>query len=282
MDDHLIWPDQVPAEGSAREGFLALLQTPEPDLCEAALWIAAESYPGLDIPRYLDAIDGLAEEARGAISDEADPAALCRELTAFFHGPAGFRGNGEAYYDARNSFLNEVMDRRLGIPISLAILWIGLAQRLGHAAEGVSFPGHFLAKLGPHVIDVYGGQVLGDEQCEALLQRSAGPDARFDPRLLNGAKARPILARMLANLKQIHVRARDFEAALACSDRIVALLPDEALEWRDRGLLYRQLDCYGPALRDLERFVAIAHGSEEAKALDPVLRDLRSRRQTLN
>lgn len=269
----------------ARERFLELAELPEDhlDLCEAALWIAAESCAPLDVDAHLRLIDELADgasrQASGASARERAGA-----LVSYLHGDRGFRGNQQDYYDPRNSYLNEVLERRVGIPISLAILWVGVANRLSLPAAGVAFPGHFLAVTleEPVAVDAFHGRVLGPEECDELLKQMAGPEARFDERMLTPAPARRVLARVLANLKQIHVRNQAWDEALRCSERILLLLPDEALELRDRGLLYRALECFRPALQDLESFVALAPDSEEARALHPVLADLRSRASNLN
>ena len=269
---------------AARERFQELVAEPEAqlDLCEAALWIAAEICM-LDVDAELRRIDELADGAAGA-QNAHEVEARARALVSYLHEDLGFRGNAQDYYDPRNSYLNEVLDRRLGIPISLSILWVGLANRLDLPAAGVSFPGHFLATTleEPVVVDAFNGRVVDHEECAELLRRSAGPSAQLDERMLTPTSAHHVLARVLNNLKQIHVQGQAWEQALRCSERILLLLPNEALELRDRGLLYRALDCYRPALQDLEAFVAMAPESEEARALHPVLADLRSRATRLN
>ncbi len=270
---------------AARDAFLEVVAGPESDLdlCEAALWIAAESCAPLDVGAQLGRIDALAEAAADAArGGGSEDRALA--LVSYFHRELGFRGNAQDYYDPRNSYLHDVLERRLGIPITLSILWVGLANRLDLPSAGVSFPGHFLATTLEDgvVVDAFHGRLVGPAECGELLQRTGTPGARFDERLLTPAPARQVLARMLSNLKQIHVQQRAWEEALRCSERILVLLPDEALELRDRGLLYRALDCYGPALHDLEAFVALAPESEEARALHPVLADLRSKSTRLN
>ncbi len=270
----------------ARERFRELARAPEErlDLCEAALWIAAESCAPLDVEAHLRRVDELAEDAARADGGGASTEERARALVSFLHTDQGFRGNANDYYDPRNSYLNEVLERRLGIPISLSILWVGIANRLSLPAAGIAFPGHFLATTleDAVVVDAFHGRVLGPDDCGELLRQNAGPRARFDERMLQPAPARRVLARVLSNLKQIHVRNQAWDQALRCSERILLLLPDEALELRDRGLLYRALDCFRPALQDLEAFVALAPDSEEARSLHPVLADLRGRASNLN
>jgi len=273
----------------ARERLLAVARLPadQVDLCEAALWIAAEARPPLPVARYLERVDRLAERARPALSGAASAVERATRLVDFLYREEGFAGNSDDYYDARNSYFDQVLDRRTGIPITLSILWIGVAQRLNLDAAGVAFPGHFLARLetpgeAAVLVDAFHGRVVGIPECEELLQRALGQPTRFDARLTRPAPPREILARVLRNLKQIHVRTEAFEAALRCSEGILALQPEDPLELRDRGLLYRALQCYGPALRDLERFVALLPDGEQAAALRPVLADLRRRARTLH
>ena len=275
-----------PSPDAAREQFARIAADPDDsvELCEAALWIAAESCAPLDVAGHLATIDSLAQRASAQIPDAEDPEARGRALVHFLHDEAGFRGNAADYYDPRNSYLNEVLERRVGIPITLSILWIGLAHRLGLDAHGVGFPGHFLAALdgGSLLVDPCHGRVVSAAECEKLLAEASGGRARFDPSLLSPTPPRQVLARVLTNLKQIHLRREAWQDALACSERILLLLPDEVFELRDRGLLLRALECFGPALRDLERFVSLMPRSEEATALAPVLADLRKRSALLN
>lgn len=273
----------------AREQLLAVARLPadQVDLCEAALWIAAEARPPLPVAHYLERVDRLAERARRALAGTAGAAQHAARLIDFLYREEGFEGNSDDYYDARNSYFDQVLERRTGIPITLAILWIGVARRLDLNAAGVAFPGHFLARLDapgePAVlVDAFHGRVVGTPECEELLQRALGQPTQFDERLARPAPPREILARVLRNLKQIHVRTEAFEAALRCSEGILALQPEDPLELRDRGLLYRALECYGPALRDLERFVALLPDGEAAESLRPVLADLRRRVRKLH
>jgi len=280
--------DETLERERARERLLASVARPrdQVDLCEAALWIAAEARPPLDVPRYLARIDSLAEEA-GAELGAVDAATGAAGLARFLHVEKGFTGNAEDYFDARNSYLDQVLERRTGIPITLSILWVGIARRLGLNAAGVSFPGHFLARVdnpdgNPIVVDAFHGRLLAPHECEARWEQAAGHPARFDPSMVRAAPPREVLARVLRNLKQIHAQRGELESALRCSEGILALQPEDAVELRDRGLLFRALGCYGPALRDLERFATQLPPGEDAEALRPILADLRRRARTLH
>jgi len=209
------------------------------DLAEAALLIAQEEYPTLDVDYYLGRLDALAAEAGNRLRSGLLPAEAVARLNHFLFVEQRFRGNNEQYYDARNSYLNEVLDRRTGIPIALSIVYIGVAQRLDLPVYGVSFPGHFLVKYAsaPEIlIDPFFGKVISTDECADRLTAIYGPSAKLDPRLLVAARPRDILTRMLSNLKQIYVEQHDLLRALACVDRILLLAPDTPRELRDRGV----------------------------------------------
>ncbi|HUI26259.1 MAG TPA: tetratricopeptide repeat protein [Candidatus Kryptonia bacterium] len=255
-----------------RERFAELAQVPDEriDLAEAALLIAAEAYPDLDINAYLNRLDALAQEARAFLGSASSDVERIERLNQFLFVEKGFVGNQKRYYDRRNSFLNEVLDRHTGIPITLSVVYIEVARRLGLPVQGVGFPGHFLAKyVGDEeiIIDAFFGQVLTERDCRERLQSVLGPEASFDRRYLRSATPREILVRMLGNLKQVHIKAEEFEAALSCCDRILMLTPAAPQEIRDRGLLYQRLECYGAALADLERFLQLAPNDETADTI---------------
>lgn len=258
----------------ARERFAAMVGGPDAaiDLGVAALLIAAEAYPGLDVDRYIGVLDALAADVQRALHGSADDAARVRRLVHALAVERRFLGNRDDYYDRRNSFLNDVLDRRTGIPITLALVYVEVARRLGLAVVGVGFPGHFLAKHAGDtelIIDPFHGQILTLEQCAERLRSMAGEDVALAPGHLRAATAREILVRMLRNLKQVYLQARDPAAALGCSERILLVQPDLAAELRDRGLLYIQLGWYPAARADLDRFLALAPDDPTA----PIVRD---------
>jgi regulator of sirC expression with transglutaminase-like and TPR domain len=248
------------------------------DLAEAALWVAAEVYPGLDVGGYLGRLDALADRLRGAVDAANDERgrveALCRGLCV----SEGFVGNRADYYDPRNSYLNEVLERRTGIPITLAIVYLEVAQRLGVHAVGVGFPGHFLCKVvGAEeiLIDAFGGRILAEPDCLEILRQALGPSAELDRSHFRAANNKTILARVLTNLKQIHVSRQDFDPALSCCDRLLLLAPDAPLELRDRGWLRFRLGAILGAKADLERFLELAPHHESAGEVTRTLEVLR-------
>jgi regulator of sirC expression with transglutaminase-like and TPR domain len=263
----------------ARQRFAALAAVPDRhiDVAEAALLIAQEEYPHLDVDAYLRRLDGLADEVRASIAAAGDPAAKVTRLNRFLFEEQGFAGNSASYYDPRNSYLNDVLDRRTGIPISLSVIYCEVARRVDLPMCGVSFPGHFLTKYAgdPEIIvDAFFGTVITIDECRQRLEAIYGPKAQFDARLLRPATPREILVRMLSNLKQVYVERRDLERALASVDRILLLTPDVPRELRDRGLLYQQLDCFAAAARDLERYLQLAPDDDSADTVRSLLPDV--------
>ena len=250
------------------ENFGAIANTPDPDLATAALLIARLEYPNLEASRYLDQLDELGASAR----DRLRPVAATtnrldrvRALNAFLFEEEGFAGNEQQYDDPSNSCLNKVLERRTGIPITLALVYMEVARRAHVTIDGVNFPGHFLVRLRrqsgsgiePDVIvdPFHGGAILSERDCERLLRKHAGQDATFEPRLLVGASKPQIFIRMLVNLKQIYVRMRSFQHGRAVTELLLSLNPSAMTELRDRGLLAYHLNDFPAALRDLEKYL---------------------------
>jgi regulator of sirC expression with transglutaminase-like and TPR domain len=271
-----------------RDAFARGLRAPDSriELARSALLIAAEEYPGLDVARYLARLDELAREVAPRLRAAHGAAERVAVLNRFLFFERGFAGNREHYEDPRNSFLNEVLDRCAGIPITLALVYIEVARRAGIDAEGIGFPGHFLVKHGGEpaiVVDCFFGSVLTREECQTRLSAALGADVRLDPALhLRAATSREILARLLGNLKWIYLRTADFGRALACCERILLVSPDAPHELRDRGLVYEKLECFGAAAADLERFLALAPDDETAGAVRERLALLRPRLRQLH
>jgi regulator of sirC expression with transglutaminase-like and TPR domain len=264
----------------SRRQFARLAARPDEciDVVEAALLIAREEYPEIDVGAYVRRLDELAAAAHPCVDLDSPAAEQIAQLNHFMFVERGFVGNSNNYYDPRNSYLNEVLDRRTGIPISLSLVYSEVAQRLDLPVYGVSFPGHFLVKYvgTPEIIiDPFFGMVITQQECAQRLHGIYGSKARFEPRLLHPAGGREILVRMLSNLKQIYVDTADFDRALACVDRILLLQPDEPRELRDRGILYQRLECYAAALRDFERYLRLAPDDKAAELIREGLPDLR-------
>ena len=277
----------MPLESKARARFAALLERDPVPLDEAALAIAEEEYPHLDLEEYLVRLDGLGERVRTYAPSPLRSASVLNALRRVLHEEEGLRGNEQDYYDPRNSFLNEVLDRKLGIPISLSVVWIEVARRAGLPLQGVGFPGHFLAKYAsPSGAEVYvdafnGGEMLSAEECVARYRaRTGGRD--LDRRYLAGVAPRQILARMLQNLKRVYVERRDDVRTYAVLDRILLLSPGQIDAVRDRGLVAARLGGGPAAVKDLETYLAQAPSAPDAVDVRKVLGVLRGRRPLVN
>jgi regulator of sirC expression with transglutaminase-like and TPR domain len=249
------------------------MNAPGPELLPAALAIARVEYPALDVMPYLRQIDRMGADARARIADVADrPSLATRALNEYLFDELGFRGNRERYDDPRNSFLNEVLDRRTGIPITLAVVYIEVARRAGLAVDGVNFPGHFLLRVSLDsagalqaddaerlmIIDPFhGGASLSESDCRQLLREHVGDEAAFDASLLEPATRLHIVTRMLVNLKRLYVRMRSFPQARFVSDLLLTIDPSAIAELRDRGLLAYHLEDFAAALRDLEAYLRL-------------------------
>jgi regulator of sirC expression with transglutaminase-like and TPR domain len=233
------------------------------DLAQASLMVAQDAYPALEIDAYLRQLDEMAAAIRSRLPADAFPEQKVLALNFHLFNDQRFVGNIDDYYDPRNSYLNEVLERRTGIPITLSIIYMEVGRRLGLNLAGLSFPGHFLIKLkvkrGQLVLDPFMG---GEAQSEAqLLERLAKvmPAEEASKRgiepYLEPATSRQVIARLLRNLKNIYLRERNSPKALAVMQRMVLVAPESAEELRDRGLLYQELECFRPALADLEGYV---------------------------
>ncbi len=244
-------------------------------LLEGAFLIARDEYPRLSVPEYSARLQRFAAAAREALADDAEPPRQVRVLNRVLFDEAGLRGSEDDYYDPRNSYLNEVLDRRLGIPISLSVIYVEVARRAGLEAHGIGFPGHFLVRVGPArsglIVDPFHrGVILEAAQLSAQLtaaDQSSGRDKDQLEHLLSPAGSRSILVRMLRNLKAIYLARRDAPRALRTTDRIVALLPQYAPEYRDRGELYHQLDVPHAALADFRRYLELAPEADDAAGI---------------
>jgi len=251
---------------------------PRGDLAAGALWIAAEEYPDLDPLPYLEYLDECAERVVGSVDAGADEIAWRRALAAEIYGREGFAGNSKEYYDPRNSHLNQVIDRRRGIPITLAIVYLAVAHRIGRAAAGVNAPGHFLVLHGEELLDPFhGARIVEREALLAQLEQAGAPDpkAQLEDLLEHPTDTRAILVRVLVNLRLNHLRRRDPELALTAVDRLVHLDPANPSWLRDRAALFQRLECAAAAIRDLEGYLERVPDDPEAPALRQAIAKLR-------
>jgi regulator of sirC expression with transglutaminase-like and TPR domain len=301
------------------QSFTRVALSPDPDLAVAALMMARVEYPHLDARPYLDELDSLGREAAKRVAaaspslknapDHADPEAFARvtALNDFLFREQHFVGNDVQYEDPRNSFLNEVLDRRTGIPITLALVYMEVARRAGVAAEGINFPGHFLVRCpadrrlryvgrpeSPHYRDLiidahHGGALLSEDACRTLLRRHVPEDTTWDAHLAGRATKPQILARMLLNLKRVYVRMYSFPQARDITELLLAVDPSATNELRDRGLLAYHLNDFSGALRDLQKYLQLAatSGGDETERKEQAqiwehVKSLRRRVASLN
>jgi regulator of sirC expression with transglutaminase-like and TPR domain len=261
------------------EAFIAEALSPDPGLGAAALMIARVEYPLLDAGPYLEELDAWGREAAGRVAAARAGAAAGSEAYAevaavsdFVFRELGFVGNERQYEDPRNSFLNEVLDRRTGIPITLALVYMEVARRAGVNVSGVNFPGRFLLRSSEYaslIIDPFGGgALLTEARCRELFHGQAGEEAEWHARVLAQATKPQILSRMLLNLKRTYVKMFSFPQARNVVELLLALDPSAVHELRDRGLLAYHLNDFSGALRDLQAYLQRSAPSSKS-AEDP-------------
>ena len=228
------------------------------DLAGAALLIAATEYPDLDMGQELGALDSLAAGAARGLDDDRDPLHCVNAISRWLFDDLGFKGNDEDYYDPNNSYLNEVLSRRIGIPITLSLVYIEVGKRLGVPLVGIGMPGHFIVGH-RDVKDVYidpfqGGILLSLQECIERFRGVAGSRAAWDPKYLEPIGNRDFVARMLRNLKAVYFQREDYARAVTVLDMLVTLQPQLPEERRDRGLAHYRLGNHAHALDDLRAF----------------------------
>ena len=259
-------------------------------LFEAALTIAQDVEPRLDLAACLVELDKFALRLKRRLPAGVAQVSKLRLLNNFFYQELGFAGNVNDYYDPDNSYLHKVLSTRRGIPISLAVIYMELAQQVGLDIKGISFPGHFLMKLtvqsGDIIIDPFNGASLSREELEDRLEPYfRNHPAPNDPPLtsyLANATARTILVRMLRNLKTLYAEHPQWQRYLNVQQRLVILLPDEIDERRDRGIAYANLDCPQEAIQDLEAYLNKRPHASDADLLRSRLPELRAATRKLN
>ena len=256
---------------------LRAVNEPGESLASAALAIARVEYPSLDPVPYLQRLERMGEAADGRLRRQAHlgVGAQIATLNAYLFEELGFSGNSAHYDDPRNSFLNEVLDRRLGIPISLAVVYLEIGRRGGMRLEGVNFPGHFLVRAPDAAEDLivdpfHAGALLSEIDCRHLLREYVGEESAFDRSLLATATRQHIVVRMLVNLKRLYVRMQSFPQARAVADLLLAVDPSALSELRDRGLLAYHMEDFASALRDLEAYLRLMPRGDAGNPEDAV------------
>ena len=260
------------------------------NLAEAALLIATEEYRDLDIAAYLARLDQLAATLKRRLRPDIGPADTIIALNRFLFEEQGFSGDAVDYYDPRHSFLNEVLDRKRGIPITLAVVYIEIGRRVGLPVQGISFPAHFLVKCqlreGTVVLDPYakGISLSFDDLKQRIksLRNGVEPPRSVVAGALATASNKDIVVRMLRNLKGIYSHHKEWLKALAAADRIIIAMPDSAEEYRDRGMFYANLECFRAALFDLQAYLKMLPVAQDADVVREKVIELQAVASRLN
>lgn len=249
------------------------------NLERAALYLALEEHPTLDVDVTLEQLDRMAAIVRDRLPESRYPLRVIGVINHYLYEELGFSGNRQDYYDPQNSHLNQVLDRRLGIPITLALVYLAIAKRIDFPMMGIGMPGHFLIRPVVEEMDVYvdafnGGEVLFRQDCAALLQKLYQEPVTLRSEFLQPISNRQFLARMLANLKGIAINQNNVQSALAAVERILLLFPNASGELRDRGILYFQLRRWNEARQDLEGYLATRPSPDDRSLVQDMLRQI--------
>ncbi|HZR31589.1 MAG TPA: transglutaminase-like domain-containing protein [Terriglobales bacterium] len=258
------------------------------DLLRGALTIARTEYPNLDIESYVARIEVFAERVGSRVRDVGDPAQSIFALNTVLFGEEKLRGNREEYYDPRNSFLNDVLDRRLGIPITLALIYMEVARRIGFPLFGVGMPGHFLLKhYDPEgrqvLIDAFnGGHILSAKDCKERLNEIYAGQLTFQPQFLMSVSRRQMLTRILNNLKTVYLTARNFRKALPIVDMVLAIYPRSPEDVKQRALLRYSLGQMRGAVQDLEDYLKMSPDASDVDEIRDTSLNIRRTLATMN
>jgi regulator of sirC expression with transglutaminase-like and TPR domain len=263
---------------AARHRFYQEINQPEEkiDLVKASLYIAQEEYPDLDVDRYLKMFKSMASELKERLPSEAYPLRIIKTINQYLFEDLGFRGNTENYYDTQNSFLNDVMSRRTGIPITLSLVYLELARRIDFPMVGIGMPGHFIIRPDFEdagiFVDVFNqGEVMFPHDCQEKLTQLYGQAVQMRPEFLTPIPPRLFLVRILTNLKMIYLQHGEAKKCLAAIERILLIFPDQPDQLRDRGLLYYQSHRWSEARQDLESYLNILPHAADAVVIRQLL-----------
>ena len=268
-----------------RRLFAAEMARPEAEmnLARAALLVAQEEYPQIPVELYLARLDQMAEEVKDRLADETAPPVVLCELLEMLFARRGFSGNRKAYYDPRNSFLNDVLDRSTGIPLTLGIVLLEVGWRLGLKLEGVNFPGHFLVRYRGDAVDLLidpfdSGKVRFVDQAQELLDQLYGGMVRVQDSFLRTVGRRDMLVRLLTNLKGVYVNVSDHPRALAVVERLLIIQPDSRSDLRARGLILARMGRSEDAVAQLREYLDLTPGAGDVERIRSMMADLEAGR----
>ncbi len=269
------------AFSQARQSFYQEINQPDEqiDLAKAALYIAQEEYPNLDPEEYINALDTMAAELQDRLPGQRYPLRIIQAINSYLYDDLGFTGNVTDYYDPRNSFFNQVIERRIGIPITLSLIYLEVAKRVDFPMVGVGMPGHFLIRPDLPEMEIFvdafnRGEVMFPQDCQERLTKIYAQSVMLQPEFLESVSNRQFLVRMLTNLKVIYLQKEDLEKALAAVERILLLFPEMTGELRDRGLIYYQMGRWTAAVTDLEDYLDKVPNAEDAPVIRRLLQQL--------
>lgn len=270
MDNQLLW-----------HNFYQEVNQPDNhiDLAKASLYFAQAEYPNLDVQKYLDILTAIALEIESQLTAERYPLKVIKLINNHLFERLEFRGNQDNYYDPNNSFLNQVIERKVGIPITLAVIYLAIAQRLNFPMVGIGMPGHFLIRPefedSEIFVDAFSqGEILFEHDCQIRLDKIYQKQVKLDPSWLAPISNKQILARMLNNLKFIYLHRREIDKALSIMSGILKIFPQNVAEIRDRGLLYYQVNRWEEAIVDLQYFLKVAPDSDDAAMIEILLKKM--------
>ncbi len=246
------------------------------DLAKAALYLALEDDREFDPDEYLNALDTMANEVQETLPETLYPLRIIKSINNYLYNDLGFTGNTIDYYDPRNSFLNQVIERRTGIPITLSLVYLEIAKRINFPMVGIGMPGHFLIRpdfeeAGIYVDAFNQGEILFPQDCQERLAKIYGQPVELQPQFFATVSNKQFLARMLTNLKAIYLNRNEGLKAIAAIDRILLLFPNAVIEKRDRGVLYYQLNLWAEARQDLESYLVNFPQADDAEIIRELL-----------
>jgi regulator of sirC expression with transglutaminase-like and TPR domain len=269
--------------------FRQIIQRPDEDidLAEAALLIAKTAYPELDVQRYLGRIEDLARALRARVPEDSSASDLIAALNRFLFEEEGFAPNLEDYYDPRNSFLNDVIERRIGIPITLSVVYLEITRRLGLPFYGVGLPGHFVLKYDDNrrvifIDPFHGGRILEVEDCRDLARSIDGGRTEVSAEHLRAVSNRQIVIRMLNNLRSIYLRTRQYRKCMAALDAFLILAPGSPETHKQRAFLHHELGCPRQAVEQLEQYLALSPEASDVAEIQKWILAIRRRQVSLN
>ena len=251
------------------------------DLGRSSLLIAAEEYPQLSVDLYLARLDQVAEEVKDRLANETAPLVVLNDLLKTLFERRKYTGNRKAYYDPRNSFLNDVLDRGVGIPLTLGIVLLEIGWRLDLPLEGVNFPGHFLVRYAGTEVDLLidpfdGGRIRFEDEAQQFLDQAYGGAVAMRDDFLRPASKRDMLARLLTNLKGIYTKIGDDRRALGVVERLLMISPTSPTESRARGILLARLGRHEDAARQLEAYLRVSPSADDRGHVQEIVRELRA------